>query len=96
MRVDVRGEMCPYPAMKAKEALQKLDNGSSLELLTDHAPALSTVPWEGAKLGFTSEIAEHGPGEWLITLEKSAVPIDARKALASIAARAAELAPEEH
>ena len=95
MKIDVRGEMCPYPAMKAKEALKKLPAGEHLELVTDHAPALSTVPWEGAKLGFLSEIAEQGSGEWVITLEKSATAIDQKQALAAIAARAAELAPEE-
>ena len=63
MQIDVRGEMCPYPAMKAREALKKLPAGERLELITDHAPALSTVPWEGAKLGFLSEIAPGGPGE---------------------------------
>jgi len=95
MQLDVRGEMCPYPAMKAKEALQKLPQGELLELITDHAPALSTVPWEGAKLGFSAEINPKASGEWVITLEKSTAPIDQRKALAAIAARAAELAPEE-
>lgn len=95
MQIDVRGEMCPYPAMKAKEALKKLPPGDSLELITDHAPALSTVPWEGAKLGFLSEIASKAPGEWVITLEKATAPIDQRQVLTAIAARAAELAPDE-
>lgn len=95
MQIDVRGEMCPYPAMKAKEALKKLPAGEHLVLITDHAPALSTVPWEGAKLGFVSEITPKAAGEWVITLEKSAAPIDQRKVLTAIAARAAELAPED-
>ena len=95
MQIDVRGEMCPYPAMKAKEALQKLPEGERLELITDHAPALSTVPWEGAKLGFVSDIAPKAAGEWVITLEKSAQPIDQKKVLTAIAARAAELTPDE-
>ena len=92
MEIDVRGEMCPYPAMKAKEALQKLGDGESLDLLTDHAPALSTVPWEGAKLGFTAEIAVERPGEWRIHLERAKAPIDQREALTAISQRAAELA----
>lgn len=95
MQIDVRGEMCPYPAMKAKEALKKLPEGECLELVTDHAPALSTVPWEGAKLGFLSEIASKAPGEWVITLEKANAPIDQKQALTAIATRAAELAPDE-
>jgi tRNA 2-thiouridine synthesizing protein A len=94
MELDVRGEMCPYPAMKAKEALQKLGNGDSLDLLTDHAPALSTVPWEGAKLGFKSEVTVEGAGEWRIHLEHAEQPIDQKEALAAISQRAAELAGE--
>jgi TusA-related sulfurtransferase len=95
MQIDVRGEMCPYPAMKAKDALKKLPDGELLELITDHAPALSTVPWEGAKLGYTAEIAPQAQGEWVITLAKSTTAIDQKLALRTIAARAAELAPDE-
>jgi TusA-related sulfurtransferase len=92
MELDVRGEMCPYPAMKAKEALTRLPAGERLDIITDHAPALSTVPWEGAKLGFASEVDVTGPGEWRIRLAKAAAPVDQKAALAAIAARAAELA----
>ncbi|MCK9520319.1 MAG: sulfurtransferase TusA family protein [Dehalococcoidia bacterium] len=95
MELDVRGEMCPYPAMKAREALQKLKGDEGLELLTDHAPALSTVPWEGAKLGFDFAIEPVRAGEWRISLSRAAQPVDQKKALAAIAQRAAELAPEE-
>ena len=51
-QLDVRGEICPYPMMKASEALKKLSGGESLQVLTDHAPALSTIPWEAAKHGY--------------------------------------------
>ena len=95
MELDVRGEMCPYPAMKAREALKKLKGEESLELLTDHAPALSTVPWEGAKLGFNFDIETVGSGEWKINLTRAEGKVDQKQALAAIAQRAAELAPEE-
>lgn len=94
MRLDVRGEMCPYPAMKARDALKKLSAGETLEVVTDHAPALSTVPWEGAKLGFGSTVAVVGQGEWEIRLERAATPIDQRSVAAQIAQRAAELTRE--
>lgn len=67
-QLDVRGEICPYPMMKAAEALEKLPNGESLEVLTDHAPALSTIPWEAAKHGYRASIERVGAPEWLITL----------------------------
>ena len=66
--LDVRGEICPYPMMKAAEALKKLPDGESLQVLTDHAPALSTIPWEAAKHGYRASIERVGSPEWLITL----------------------------
>jgi TusA-related sulfurtransferase len=71
-RLDVRGEICPYPMMKAAEALKKLPRGESLQVLTDHAPALSTIPWEAAKHGFRATIERVGSPEWLITLQPAA------------------------
>lgn len=70
-QLDVRGEICPYPMMKAAEALKKLPPGETLEVLTDHAPALSTIPWEAARHGFRASIERVGSPEWRITLEPS-------------------------
>ncbi len=71
-QLDVRGEICPYPMMKASEALKTLPGGESLQVLTDHAPALSTIPWEAAKHGFRATIERVGSPEWLITLVPAA------------------------
>lgn len=71
-QLDVRGEICPYPMMKASEALKKLPPGESLQVLTDHAPALSTIPWEAARHGFRASIERVGSPEWLITLVPAA------------------------
>ena len=71
-QLDVRGEICPYPMMKASDALKKLADGETLEVLTDHAPALSTIPWEAAKHGFRATIERVGSPEWLITLAPAA------------------------
>jgi tRNA 2-thiouridine synthesizing protein A len=71
-RLDVRGEICPYPMMKAAEALKKLSSGESLEVVTDHAPALSTIPWEAARQGYRATIERVGSPEWLITLVPAA------------------------
>ena len=64
----MRGEICPYPMMKASEALKKLPQNETLQVLTDHAPALSTIPWEAAKHGYRATIERVGSPEWLITL----------------------------
>src|SRR3954453_23380231 len=67
-QLDVRGEICPYPMMKASEALKKLPAGESLQVVTAHEPALSTIPWEAAKHGFRATIERNGSPECPITL----------------------------
>ena len=66
--LDVRGEICPYPMMRTVEALKKLKAPEALQVLTDHPPALSTIPWEAAKLGYEADIQEERGSEWRITL----------------------------
>jgi tRNA 2-thiouridine synthesizing protein A len=73
-QLDVRGEICPYPMMRAVAALKKLPDGEGLEVLTDHPPALSTIPWEAAKLGYEGTLEEVGQSEWKITLQRVAGP----------------------
>ncbi len=71
MRLDVRGEICPYPMLKAVEAMKRLPPGETLEVITDHAPALETIPTQAARLGFQWEIQETGSPEWTITLRRA-------------------------
>ena len=69
MQLDVRGEICPYPMMKAVEAMKKLDGkGESVEVITDHSPCLETIPMQAAKLKWDVAIEETGSPEWQITL----------------------------
>ena len=69
--LDVRGEICPYPMMKAVQALKKLGAGDEgLEVITDHAPALETIPTQAARLGYSADIQETGSPEWRITLTR--------------------------
>jgi len=83
--IDVRGEICPYPMMKASEALKKLPAGESLEVLTDHAPALTTIPWEAAKHGYRAEIERVGTAEWRVTLNPSAAKLSTTELMADLA-----------
>ena len=66
--VDVRGEICPYPMTKAEDAMKKVKGDEVIEVLTDHSPALTTIPWQARKLGFTWKIEEAGHAEWRILL----------------------------
>ena len=71
-RLDVRGEICPYPMMRTVSALKKLSgNEKVLEVVTDHAPALETIPTQAARLGFRTDIEETGASEWSITITRT-------------------------
>ena len=83
--IDVRGEICPYPMMKASEALKKLPSGESLEVLTDHAPALTTIPWEAAKHGYRAAIERVGTAEWRVTLNPSEARLSTTELMADLA-----------
>ena len=69
--LDVRGEICPYPMMRTNQELDDtVPTLSKLDVLTDHPPALSTIPPEAMKRGYGCEIEEEKPGEWRIKLFK--------------------------
>ena len=69
MRLDVQGEICPYPMMKAVEAMKKVKGkGEAVEVITDHAPCLETIPPQAARLGFDVAIVATGSPQWTITL----------------------------
>ena len=69
--LDVRGEICPYPMMRTVSALKKLSEGEQvLEVVTDHAPALDTIPTQAARLGFRTEVEDAGGAEWRLLLTR--------------------------
>jgi tRNA 2-thiouridine synthesizing protein A len=84
-QLDVRGEICPYPMMKASEELKKLPAGESLEVLTDHAPCLTTIPWEAAKHSYRAEIVRVGDPEWRIMLTPASAPLSQTDLMADLA-----------
>jgi TusA-related sulfurtransferase len=54
------------------QALKKLKADEiGLEVITDHAPALETIPTQAVRLGFMAHIEETGSPEWRITLTRS-------------------------
>jgi len=70
-QLDVRGEICPYPMMRTVSALKKLSAEERvLEVVTDHAPALDTIPTQAARLGFKTDVQESGGSEWRLVLTR--------------------------
>lgn len=68
MRLDMRGEVCPYPMLRAVEAMKKLKGREEIVLVTDHAPCLETIPPQAPRFGYAYAVTETGSPEWTITL----------------------------
>ena len=77
-KLDVRGEICPYPMMRTVSALKKLSGDeSTLEVVTDHPPALETIPTQAARLGFRTDIEETGAAEWRLIITRNEAEAEA-------------------
>jgi len=74
MKVDVRGEVCPYPMLKAVDAMKKLKGREEVILITDHAPCLETIPPQAPRFGYACSVVETGSPEWTITLAPIGAP----------------------
>ena len=56
--------------LKTNEYLDKNVSVKILEVITDHSPALSTIPPQAIKRGYEVEISEIDSSEWKIILSK--------------------------
>ncbi|MHA1506021.1 MAG: sulfurtransferase TusA family protein [Candidatus Asgardarchaeia archaeon] len=43
-KLDLRGEVCPYPVIYTLKELNKMRSGEILGVITDHLPATENVP----------------------------------------------------
>lgn len=68
-QVDLRGWMCPYPKYAVEPLLDKLPQGSQLDLLVDCPAATGDVPRLARRHGYTVPVVEQiGAGEWRISI----------------------------
>ncbi len=47
-KLDLTGQICPWPVINTMRELRKMESGETLEVLFDHAPSLQNIP-EAAK-----------------------------------------------
>jgi len=66
--LDLRGEVCPYPQIKAKESLTSATSGQVVIVYTDHVDALMTVPAAVKNLVSRVSVWKSGRGEYKIFL----------------------------
>ena len=50
-RLDVRGEICPYPDIKTRKKLKQMKPGEVLEVLTDYPLSVERIPRNVEKEG---------------------------------------------
>ena len=50
-KLDVTGEICPWPVIFTTKELKKMHSGEILEVITDHMPSTLNVPAAAAKEG---------------------------------------------
>jgi len=69
--LDIKGQVCPYTFVRSKLAIEKMNLGEVLEIVTDHKPASENVPRsmesEGQKI---LKIEQAGDKEWHIFVRK--------------------------
>jgi len=62
--LDVRGQVCPYPSLRTRQALMKMAPGKVLKVILDHPPAKDNVRREVHKMGHEFLGIEDNDGEW--------------------------------
>ncbi len=69
--IDVKGKICPYPLIEARNALKTLASAEVLEVITDYEPAaLESIPNMCRKKSFKFE-TEQRDDVWHILIEKA-------------------------
>ncbi|MFB6268989.1 MAG: sulfurtransferase TusA family protein [Halobacterium sp.] len=66
---DMTGEVCPYPQVEAKKAIQGLDEGDLLVQETDHVPSTENVP-KSVDDQADARVWKSGDGRYRIFLRK--------------------------
>ncbi|MDR2155816.1 MAG: sulfurtransferase-like selenium metabolism protein YedF [Burkholderiaceae bacterium] len=60
-QIDTSGEHCPYPVIAMLEAMQELQTGQVLEVLSDCSQTYHNVPASAAQAGYrVLKIAQEG------------------------------------
>jgi TusA-related sulfurtransferase len=66
---DMTGEVCPYPQVEAKKAIQGLGEGDLLVQETDHVPSTENVP-KAVSDTADAKVWKSGDGRYRIFLRK--------------------------
>jgi TusA-related sulfurtransferase len=68
--LDVKGEVCPYPDVKSKRKVKKMNSGEILKIIVDYPLSAERLPETMKKLGH--EVLSYdktGDSEWEIIIK---------------------------
>ena len=68
--LDVRGEICPAPFIKAMEAMRNAEQNQQIELVTDFMPAVLAVTNGALKEVWDIQIHHLESNEWKVRLQR--------------------------
>lgn len=68
--LDVRGEICPAPFIKAMEAMRNAEQNQQIELVTDFMPAVLAVTNGALKEVWDIHIQHLESSEWKVHLQR--------------------------
>lgn len=68
--LDLQGQICPYILLITKEVLKEMNDGDTLEVLTNHYPSVGeTIPSFCRHKGHEFSVVE-GESFWRVTIKK--------------------------
>lgn len=71
-QLDVRGQTCPGPTAETLQALKRLLDGATLEVISDYLPARYTIPSLMDDLHYPTTIRENDDGTFTVVIHKVA------------------------
>jgi TusA-related sulfurtransferase len=70
-RLDLIGQVCPYPSVKTIVALKKMDVGEVLEVTSDYYPARQTIPNLVQEKGYQCELIDEDQSIFRLIIQKT-------------------------
>ena len=69
--LNLSGEVCPYPDVKSKRKIKRMNSGEVLELIIDYPLSAERVPETMKSLGHeVLSVEKTGTAEWRILVKK--------------------------
>ncbi|NSL52520.1 sulfurtransferase TusA family protein [Calidifontibacillus erzurumensis] len=69
--LEVMGQVCPFPLVEAKKAIQELNSGDELVIQFDCTQATESIPRWAAEEGHkVTNFEQIGDAAWTITVQK--------------------------